>query len=127
MYQKYLAEYFGTFILTLVVILSLSGSFPVPTPILAAITLGLFVYSMGHISGTHINPAVTIGLLSIKKISLNEALSYIMVQIFGAISALIFGLNMNVSYDIVAENTLTIGIAESVGMVIFSFGIASVV
>ncbi len=127
MYQKYLAEYFGTLTLTLVVILSLAGIFPVSTPILAAITLGLFVYSVGHISGTHINPAVTIGLWTIKKIDASDALSYIMVQVFGAITALIISMFMGISYEIIAENNLMIGIAETTGMILFSFGIASVV
>jgi len=127
MYQKYLAEYFGTLTLTLVVILSLAGIFPIATPVLAAITLGLFVYSVGHISGTHINPAVTIGLWTIKKIDASDALSYIMVQVFGAITALIISMFMGISYEIIAENNLMIGIAETAGMILFSFGIASVV
>ena len=127
MYQKYLAEYFGTLTLTLIVILSLAGIFPVATPVLAAITLGLFVYSVGHISGTHINPAVTIGLWSIKKIDASDALSYIMVQVFGAITALIISMFMGISYEVIAENNLMIGIAETAGMILFSFGIASVV
>ncbi|PIQ73833.1 hypothetical protein COV58_00380 [Candidatus Roizmanbacteria bacterium CG11_big_fil_rev_8_21_14_0_20_36_8] len=127
MYQKYLAEYFGTLTLTLVVILSLAGIFPVSTPVLAAITLGLFVFSVGHISGTHLNPAVTIGLLAIKKINSSDALSYIMVQVFGAITALIISMVMGISYEITVESSLMIGIAETVGMIFFSFGIASVV
>jgi len=127
MYQKYLAEYFGTLTLTFVVILSLAGIFPVATPVLAAMTLGLFVYSVGHISGTHINPAVTIGFWSIKKIDASDALSYIMVQVFGAITALILTMFMGISYEVIAENNLMIGIAETAGMILFSFGIASVV
>ena len=120
MYQKYLAEYFGTLTLTLIVILSLAGIFPVATPVLAAITLGLFVYSVGHISGTHINPAVTIGLWSIKKIDASDALSYIMVQVFGAITALIISMFMGISYEVIAENNLMIGVAETAGMILFS-------
>jgi len=127
MYQKYFAEYFGTLTLTLVVILSLAGIFPVSTPVLAGITLGLFVYSIGHISGTHINPAVTIGLFTLKKINASDALSYIMVQVFGAITALILSMIMGISYEISAESTLMIGIAEMAGMILFSFGIAAVV
>ena len=50
-----------------------------------------------------------------------------MVQIFGAITALIIGMFMGISYEIVAENNLMIGIAETAGMILFSFGIASVV
>ncbi|MDA1317096.1 MAG: aquaporin [bacterium] len=127
MYQKFLAEFFGTLTLTFVVILSLSGVFPIPTPVLAAITLGLFVYSVGHISGTHINPAVTIGLWSIKKIDMNDALSYIMAQIFGAATALILAMVMDITYDITASSTIVTGLAEMAGMILFTFGIASVV
>ena len=68
--KPFVAEFFGTFILSLVVMLSvMAGSqFPIATSFLAAITLGIFVYSIGHISGSHLNPAVTIALWSIKKI-----------------------------------------------------------
>jgi len=127
MYKKYLAEFFGAFTLTLVVILSLAEVFPVPTAVLAAITLGLFVYSIGHISGSHINPAVTFGLLFIKKIDTNEALSYILAQLFGATMALVLSLFLDITYDITVGKTLMIGLAEMVGMIMFSFGIASVV
>ena len=108
-------------------ILSLAGIFPIATPVLAAITLGLFVYSVGHISGTHINPAVTIGLWSIKKINTNDALSYIMAQIFGAATALIIGILKDITYDITASSTIMTGLAEMAGMILFTFGIASVV
>ena len=127
MYQKFLAEFIGTLTLTFIVILSLAGIFPIATPVLAAITLGLFVYSVGHISGTHINPAVTIGLWSIKKINTNDALSYIMAQIFGAATALIIGMLMDITYDITASSTIMTGLAEMAGMILFTFGIASVV
>lgn len=53
--KKYIAEGLGTATLTLVVGLSLKVGFPIVTPILAALVLGLFVYSIGHISVTHIN------------------------------------------------------------------------
>lgn len=127
MYQKFLVEFLGTLTLTFVVILSLAGVFPIATPVLAAITLGLFVYSVGHISGTHINPAVTVGLWSIKKIDTNDALSYIMAQIFGAATALIVAMLMDINYDITASSTLLTGFAEMAGMILFTFGIASVV
>lgn len=126
--KKYLAEALGTFALTLVVALSLAGKFPVPTPVLAALVLGLFVYSIGHISGTHINPAVTLGLWSIGKIAPKEAAKYIIAQFIGALVAMFIA-----RYSIAQMTTLTVaetllvGFAELLGTSFFAFGIASVV
>ena len=127
MVKKYLVEALGTFALTLVVALSIVVKFPVATPILAALTLGLFVYSVGHISGAHINPAVTIGLWSIKKIKTNEVLFYMVAQFVGAGIAM-----MIVSYTVglatlTVSNSLLIGFAEALGTFFFTFGITSVV
>ena len=43
------------------------------------------VYSVGHISGCHINPAVTIALLATRKIDTNTAIGYIGAQLVGAL------------------------------------------
>ena len=80
---KYLAELFGTFGLALAVSLAAAGSY-LPTPVIAALTLGLFVYTIGHISGTHLNPAITAGALSIGKIRWQEAIGYWVAQFLGA-------------------------------------------
>ena len=42
------------------------------------------IYATGHISGAHINPAVTIALFAVKKIELKNAVGYIIAQLFGA-------------------------------------------
>jgi MIP family channel proteins len=42
-----------------------------------------FVYAYGHISGTHINPAVTVGLWVAGKMDAGRALSYIVFQLVG--------------------------------------------
>ncbi len=49
--------------------------------------IGLMVYSFGHISGAHINPAVTIPMIITKKISPADGAGYIALQIIGAIIA----------------------------------------
>jgi aquaporin Z len=46
-----------------------------------------FAYAYGHISGTHINPAVTIGLWIAKQVDLVTAVLYIIVQLLGGIVA----------------------------------------
>lgn len=42
-------------------------------------------YAIGGISGCHINPAVTIGVLTSGKMELKEAISYIIAEILGRI------------------------------------------
>jgi aquaporin Z len=125
--KKYLVEALGTATLTLVVGLSIAGVFPVPTPVLAALTLGLFVYSVGHISGTHINPAVTLGALSIKKISAQDAALYIVAQVIGAGVALVILGRFAPLPELGVSASLLTGAAEFLGAFFFTFGIASVI
>jgi aquaporin Z len=125
--KKYIAEALGAGTLTLVVGLSIAGTFPVSTPVLAALTLGLFVYSMGHVSGTHINPAVTIGVWSIGKISTKDALSYVAAQFFGALVALGLLGEFSVVTNLEIDNAFVMGVAEILGTFFFAFGIAAVI
>ncbi|HLD60833.1 MAG TPA: aquaporin [Patescibacteria group bacterium] len=129
--KKYLTELLGTFLLALVVGLSLRGAFPVPTPVLAALTLGLFVYTAGHISGAHINPAVTIGVWSLGKIKPKDAVIYIIAQCIGATIALytiaaLYG-EAGSDLDLPLMNGFSVAAAEFLGAVFFTFGIAAVV
>jgi len=49
--------------------------------------IGLMVYAFGHISGAHINPAVTIPMMITKKISVADGIGYIIFQLIGAVVA----------------------------------------
>ena len=44
-------------------------------------------YALGHISGGHFNPAVTLGILSAKRIEIRQAVIYVVAQLFGAVVA----------------------------------------
>lgn len=51
------------------------------------LTVLTMAYAIGHISGCHLNPAVTLGLVAGKRHPANEALPYIAAQTLGAIAA----------------------------------------
>ena len=126
--KKYIAEGFGTGVLALAVSLSVLGAFPVPTPVIAGLVLLLFVYSLSHVSGTHINPAVTLGLLSLGKIEIKQSLGYLLAQFAGASAAIgLVVLTIGTTPPVGAEESLTVFLAELIGMTLFTFGIASVV
>ena len=109
--KKNLAEFIGTFWLVLGGCGSavLAAGFPILGIGLLGVSLafGLTVltiaYSFGHISGAHLNPAVTIGLWMGGRISSKEILPYIVSQVAGAIAA------AAVLYCIVTGNGSPIG------------------
>ena len=50
------------------------------------LTVLTMAYAIGHISGCHLNPAVTLGLWSGKRFPANEILPYIIAQVLGGIA-----------------------------------------
>ncbi len=93
--QKYVAEAIGTFWLTFAGCGSavIAAGFPqVGIGLLGvALTFGLSVvtmaYAIGHISGAHLNPAVTVGLAAGGRFPAGQVLPYIIAQVIGAIVA----------------------------------------
>jgi glycerol uptake facilitator protein len=95
--QKLGAEALGTAILVFIgagsvpLTVLLTGSNPFGSAELSTISFAFAfaifaaVYSVGHISGCHINPAVTIALLATRKIDAMTAAWYIAAQLVGAI------------------------------------------
>lgn len=89
--KKYLAEVIGTFTLVF---------FGVGSAVLAGGDIGFvgisfafgisivaMAYSIGHISGAHLNPAVSLGVLVAGKMSAADFVGYVVAQIAGAILA----------------------------------------
>ena len=88
---RYFAEFIGTFVLVFGGCGSavLAGEKIGFAGVAFAFGLSLLamVYTIGHVSGCHINPAVTLGLLITKKMERRYALGYWIAQIVGAIVA----------------------------------------
>jgi len=91
---KFSAEFFGTLVLVLMgcgsaVIAGANGTSGVGL-LGISFAFGLSVvamaYAIGHISGCHINPAITIGMVVAGRMKTNEAVIYILAQILGAIA-----------------------------------------
>jgi aquaporin Z len=78
-----LSEFTGTFFLALAAL-----SVPAPFTIFAVGTVLLvFVYVTGPISGAHMNPAVTVGLVAARQFPAGEGFLYIVAQLAGALLA----------------------------------------
>ncbi|MGB4654397.1 MAG: aquaporin Z [Bacteroidales bacterium] len=109
--KKSIAEFFGTFWLVLGGCGSavLASGFPevgiglLGVSLAFGLTVLTMAYSLGNISGAHLNPAVTIGLWAGGRFSAKEILPYIVSQILGAIAA------AGVLYIIVTGNGSEIG------------------
>lgn len=92
--KKLLAEFIGTFWLVLGGCGSavLAAAFPevgiglVGVSLAFGLTVLTIAYSLGHISGAHLNPAVSVGLWMGGRFSAKELLPYIGAQILGAIA-----------------------------------------
>src|SRR5262245_27001616 len=93
--KKYAAEFIGTFwhVLGGCGSAVLAAGFPdvgiglLGVSLAFGLTVLTIAYSLGHISGAHLNPAVTIGLWIGGRVNSKEVAPYVFAQILGAIVA----------------------------------------
>ncbi len=95
--KKYFAEALGTFALVLfgcgaATIAGVTASGPAGIGVLGiSLAFGLAVvvmaYTIGPISGCHINPAISIGMLVAGKLSIKDTIGYVIFQCVGAVAA----------------------------------------
>ena len=92
--KKYIAEFIGTFVLVLfacgtaavVGCDAASGSGYLLTALAFGLVIVAMAYSIGNISGCHINPAVSIAMLVSGKMSFKDFIGYVISQFLGAIA-----------------------------------------
>ncbi len=94
--KKAIAEVLGTFVLVFFAcgVAALTGGNLVPTALAFGLVIVAMAYSVGRISGCHINPAVSLGCLLAKRMTLKEFLVYIAAQFVGGLlgALAIFGI-----------------------------------
>lgn len=92
--KKYIAEFIGTFVLVLfacgtAAVVGCDATFG-SGYLLTALAFGLVIvamaYSIGNVSGCHINPAVSIAMLVSGKMTVKDFVGYVAAQFVGAIA-----------------------------------------
>ncbi len=95
LFKKALAEGIGTFVLVFIAcgVAGATGGDLVATSLAFGLTIVAMAYSVGRVSGCHINPAVSLGCLITKRMSAKEFIVYIISQIIGGTvgAVLVFG------------------------------------
>lgn len=125
--KKYLAEMVGTMVLVLMgcgvaVSLGCEPLLNIPAVVGTALAFGLSVvamaYTIGGISGCHINPAITLGVWVSGRMPAKEAGLYILFQIIGAVigSSLLYLLTSNAGLSGTGANDLQYGVSELGGL-----------
>ena len=105
--KKALAECIGTFVLVFVAcgVAGATGGSLVATSLAFGLTIVAMAYSVGRVSGCHINPAVSLGCLITKRMSLKEFFVYVCAQIIGGFlgAVLVFGLFKMAKVDVLGD------------------------
>ena len=123
-----LAELFGAFILTLVALATFQDS----GALYVGLTYGLLALTLGAISGSHINPAVTFGLWTMRRLKSVLLPFYWGAQFLGAMLAVIalnWVSNSSISLTFGSFTHIDWGVfgVELVATAVFLFGLAAVV
>lgn len=86
--KKLLVEFIGSFFLVFTVgMCVIAPGAGMLAPMAIGAVLMVMVYAGGHISGGHFNPAVTLGVWLRGKMTVQEGVSYMVVQVLGALAA----------------------------------------
>jgi aquaporin Z len=123
MANKLAAEFLGTFWLVLGGCGSavLAAAFPhvgiglLGVSLAFGLTVVTMAYAVGHVSGAHFNPAVTLGLVAAGRTRIGDAVGYIIVQVLGAIAAaavLAYVASGKPGFDLVASGFAANGYGE---------------
>lgn len=125
------SEFLGTGVLALTVLALTHSqlSYPYFVASAAGLALTLLVVALAGISGAVFNPALTIGLWTVRKLKTLQAVSYIIAQFAGAAAAwylFVYFTNLGEAKNNSTYNARFL-VAETVGTFVFSFAVAAAV
>jgi len=124
------AEFIGTFVLALAVLTVSKSSLNLP--FFVSVTAGLVVASMmllfGRVSGAQLNPAITLGLLSLRKVTALRAGGYIIAQLIGGLLAYyLFAYFSGQRWHNASQFHAKFFVAEALGAILFSLAWSAIV
>ena len=105
--KRAIAECLGTFVLVFAAcgVAALTGGELVGTALAFGLVIVAMAYTVGRISGCHINPAVSIAMLASKKMTLKEFVVYVLAQFFGGFlgGVALFGIAKLAGYQLLGN------------------------
>lgn len=121
-----IAEIVGTFILVMVALLTAQDI----VPLFVGLTFVVLVLAIGAISGSHVNPAVTFGLWSIRRLKTMLVPVYWAAQFIGAMAAVVLinaisAGGFTLDFSKFTSLNWSILVVELVGTTVFLFGLAA--
>lgn len=123
--KKYITEFIGTFFLVLTIGCTvIPGAAGVIAPLAIGSALMVMVYASGHISGGHLNPAVTLAVWLRGRCDTKDVAPYMLSQVLGAVlAATVVGFLYGAGKPMVIESVPKALVAEF----LFTFALAYVV
>jgi glycerol uptake facilitator-like aquaporin len=124
------AEFLGTGVLTAVVLAVSKSNIGIPyfVSIAVGLTVAALTVILGTVSGAQLNPAITLGLWSARRIKTLPAVTYILAQLAGAMCAYwLYTYFINTHLTNVGKFESRMLVAEATGAFIFAMGWAAVV
>ena len=123
-----LAELIGTFVLTMVALLVVADL----APLFVGLTLAVLVMTIGAVSGSHVNPAVTFGLWAAGKLKAILIPFYWGAQFLGAMAAVVVmnavaSTSIGLDFSHFGDFSWPVFMVEMIGAAVFLFGLTSVV
>ncbi|RAH14359.1 MAG: porin [Methanobacteriota archaeon] len=126
--SKGVAEFVGTFFLTLTILLAAVGEKAgVFAPIAIGLTLMVMIYALGYISGAHFNPAVSIGLFVKGDCSKEELPIYLLAQITAGLAAFVVGTQLIINDVAITEKVFDNTISVIMSEALFTFALVFVI